>query len=169
MMGYVLRAATPQDALRIAPLLRDKDKLEAEVVAGTTPEAALLASLAAPGEVLFAETADDHRPILICGVAPTHPKAAAIWMLGTPLIEQYAIPSVRESMRWISGWHENYPLLWNRALEANDLHLRWLELLGFSFLRRVFIRGVPFIEFAKLKDNSSCVIQPPAWPSLAQA
>lgn len=150
-MRYVLRKATPQDALRIAPLLREKDKLEIEVVAGFTPAAALLSSLEAPGEVLFAETVDDHRPILICGVAPTHPQAAAIWMLGTPLLEQYALPSVRESLRWIKGWHQTYPLLWNRALESNDLHVRWLKLLGFSFLRRLDLRGNTFIEFARLR------------------
>lgn len=156
-MSYVLRAATPADAFRIAPLLREKDKLEIDVLSGTSPSAALLASLEQPGEVLFAETAGDHRPILICGVAPTHPKAAAaaaIWMLGTPLIEQYALASVRDARRSIERWHDTYPLLWNRALEANTLHLRWLKLLGFSFIRRVPVRGFSFIEFAKLKDTS---------------
>ncbi len=152
MGGYVLRAATSEDALRIAPLLREKDKLEIEVVAGNIPPAAaLLSSVEAPGETLFAETAGDCRPILICGVAPTHPKAAAIWMLGTPLIECYALASVRDSQRMVERWHETYPILWNRALEANGLHLRWLKLLGFSFLRRLDIRGHTFIEFVRLR------------------
>lgn len=159
-MSYRLRLATGDDVLRIAPQLREKDQLEIEVVSGgMSPEAALLAALKAPGEVLIAETAADHQPILICGVCPTHPGlAAAIWMVGTPLLERHALASVRDGLRLIERWNQVHPLLWNQALATNDLHIRWLALLGFSFLRRFDFRGFPFIELAKLKDTSLCAL-----------
>jgi hypothetical protein len=70
-------------------------------------------------------------------------------MLGTPLLEQYALPSIREGRRLIERRHEMDPLLWNAAWEGNDLHVRWLRMFGFSFIRRFPYRGQTFIEFAK--------------------
>lgn len=147
--SFVLRDATREDARRIAPLLREKDVREIEVVSGRDPEASLLSAFDMPGEIVFAETTADRSPILIAGVHQTHPNVGAIWMLGTPLLESYALGSVRESLRMIAVWHLDYPLLWNRALESNALHVRWLRLLGFSFLRRVIIRGNPFLEIVR--------------------
>lgn len=147
---FIVRPATRDDARRIAPLLREQDVREIEAASGSTdPEASLLAAFDAPGEIVFAEIASDREPILIAGVHPTRPGAGAIWMLGTPLLQQYALPSVRESLRAIDRWHQTYPLLWNRALETNELHVRWLRLLGFSFIRRVECRGHNFIEIAR--------------------
>lgn len=154
-----------EDAQRIAPLLREKDKREIEVVSGLNPEASLPRAFDLPGERIIAETSNGD-PILIGGAHPTHPKvAAAIWMLGTPLLEHYALPSVRTALRYIERWHQTYPLLWNRALEANDLHVRWLKLLGFSFIRRVDIRGFPFIEFVRIKPSPCVNPSQPALPS----
>ena len=145
---YIIRAAVVDDALKSAPLLREKDKREIAAASGNTPEVSLLLALAGKGEVVTAETTDGD-PIIIGGVRPTHPKVGAIWMLGTPLLEQYAIPQMREAKRWIERWHETYPLLWNAAWEDNDLHVRWLSMLGFNFIRRYPHRGHNFIEFAK--------------------
>lgn len=147
---FVIRPATREDARQIAPLLRDKDVKEIEVASGYPPEVALLFAFDAAGsEIVVAQTASSREPILIGGVCPSHPKAATIWMVGTPLLEQYALPSVREARRWIDRWHRRYPLLWNQALESNELHVRWLRLLGFNFIRRLDRGGSTFIEFAK--------------------
>lgn len=148
---FAVRAASKDDARRIAPLLRDKDVREITLASGSTPEASLLAAFAVPGEIVFAETARGRSPILIGGVCPSHPRlAATIWMVGTPLLERYALASVRESRQWIARWHRDHPLLWNHAMESNDLHVRWLRLLGFHFLRRLDRGGSTFLEFAKL-------------------
>lgn len=146
---YVIREASREDAQRIAPLLRDKDRQEIETASGLIPEVYLPQAFTLPGEKLIAETASG-KPIMIAGVHPTHSSiAATIWLVGTPLLEAYALPSVRMSLRRIERWHRTYPLLWNQALESNDLHVRWLRLLGFSFLRRVEHRGSQFLEFAR--------------------
>lgn len=136
------------DALKIAPLLREKDHREIEAASGNTPEVSLAQAFAAPGERIIAETTGGE-PILLAGVAPTHPKVAAIWMLGTPLLEHYALPQIREGRRMIEKWHRTYPLLWNAAWQDNDLHVRWLKLLGFNFIRRFAHRGHTFVEFAR--------------------
>lgn len=139
-----------EDARRIAPLLRNHDRIEIEAASGTTPEAALAFSMLAPGDTVFAETREGD-PIMIAGVCRSHPHAATIWMVGTPLLERYALQSVRVGLRLIERWHETFPVLWNMAWEDNDLHVRWLKLLGFTFLRRLDVRGNTFIEFARIK------------------
>lgn len=150
-MNYVIRPAVMDDAQRIAPLLREKDVREIAAASGLTPEVSLFLAFVGPGERVIAETPNGD-PILIGGIKPTHANAAAIWMLATPLLEQYALPSVRMTRRWIDEWHKTYPLLWNRAWEDNDLHVRWLKALGFSFIRRMPVRGNTFIEFARLRN-----------------
>lgn len=149
-MHYIIRPAVMDDAQRIAPLLREKDVREIAAASGLTPEVSLFLAFIGPGERVIAET-PNGEPILIGGIKPTHAKAAAIWMLATPLLEQYALPSVRTTRRWLDEWHKTYPLLWNRAWEGNDLHVRWLQMLGFSFISREHVRGHSFIQFARLK------------------
>lgn len=152
MNKYIVRAATVGDALRIAPLLRKKDRREIQAASGKSPGAVLPLAFAAPGaDVIYAETCDGE-PILIAGVNPTAPKVAAVWMVGTRLLEDYAFPFTRQALRKVYEWHKTYPLLWNQAWADNDLHVQWLTFMGFSFLRRVDRRGYPFIEFARLRN-----------------
>lgn len=150
MQHYIIRPAGVDDALRIAPLLREKDKREIAVTSGLVPEVSLLIALAGPGEHIVATT-PNGEPILIAGIRPTHPKVGAIWMMATPLLEKYALPSVRASRDWIEQQHKTYPLLWNAAWQDNDLHVRWLKMLGFNFIRRFPRNGHTFIEFARLR------------------
>ena len=152
MKPFLIRDAVMDDARRIAPLLREKDKREIEAASGNPPEVSLAQAFAAPGHIVIAETTD-RDPILLAGVAPTHPRVAAVWMLGTPLLERYALPQIREGRRLIERWHETYPLLWNAAWEDNFLHVRWLRILGFHFIRRFPHRGNTFVEFARHRDE----------------
>lgn len=152
MKSYIVRAATVGDALRIAPILRKKDRLEVQAASGKSPGVVLPLAFAAPGADVIYATTRDGAPILIAGITPTAPNVAAIWMLGTNLLEDYAFPFTREALRKVNEWHKTYPLLWNRAWEGNDLHVKWLRFMGFTFLRRFDLRGYPFIEFARHRN-----------------
>lgn len=148
-MSYIIRPATPADAKRIAPILREQDHIEVMAASGRTPEAAILPALSVPGaETIFAETVNGD-PILIGGVLPWHSNVGCIWMLATPLLERFAVATVKEARRKIAGWHTTYPVLGNMTWAENDLHLRFLRFMGFRLLRRVEVRGTTFIEFAK--------------------
>lgn len=151
MKPYVVRQATLDDAIKIAPMLREQDRREVLAASGEMPEAVLPRSfgdIAADGDVIFAETTDGD-PILIAGVRETQPRIGAIWMIGTPLLEDYAFRYARSARRKTNEWHKRWPLLWNMAWADNDLHVRWLQFMGFTLLRRVEHRGHTFIEFAR--------------------
>jgi hypothetical protein len=139
------------DARRIAPLLREQDRFEILTASGEDPEVVLPRALnGSKGIVTFVETPGGD-PILISGARPSHPNAAVIWMVGTPLLKTIAFRYAREAHRYVDEWHQQYPLLWNTAWAGNDLHLKWLKFMRFSFIRRVQYRGQPFIEFARLQ------------------
>lgn len=152
MRPYIVRSATVGDALRIAPLLRKKDRREVQAASGKSPGAVLPLAFAAPkADVIYAATRDGD-PILIAGVNPITANVGCIWMLGTPLLETYAFPLTREALKKVNEWHETFPLLCNTAWEENDLHIKWLKFMGFIFLGRVQRRGYTFIEFARHRD-----------------
>jgi hypothetical protein len=78
-----------------------------------------------------------------------------IWLIGTdelvtkPLRSQF----IRECPRYLAGMERMYKLLHNEIDERNTLHIRWLQWLGFTFIRRIPEHGVqrlPFWEFTKL-------------------
>ena len=154
MKPFVVRQATVDDAHKIAPMLREQDRREVLAASGYTPEVVLPTAFTIEGDkdIIFAETVDGD-PILIAGVRETQPRIGAIWMVGTPLIEQYAFRYARHARRKVDKeWHAKWPCLWNMAWADNDLHVRWLEYMGFKFLRRVEHRGHSFIEFARHKN-----------------
>lgn len=71
----------------------------------------------------------------------------SIWMLCTPVIEQYPHTFAREAKRFIDSRKE--PMLWNIADKRNTVHLKLLKFLGFTFGPEL-IHGpndLPFIQF----------------------
>lgn len=152
MTDYILRQATVGDALRIAPLLRKKDRREVKAATGKYPVAVLPLAFASPtADIIYAETREG-RPIMLAGVHETAPNVGCIWMLGTSLLDQYAFPLTRDALKKINEWHKTYHLLWNAAWADNDLHTKWLSFMGFSFLRRFNHSGNTFIEFARHRN-----------------
>lgn len=152
MKPYIVRPATMDDAHRIAPLLRQQDKVEVLAASGEMPEVVIPRAMRPPeGIVMFAETRE-KEPILIAGVRPFAPGVGTIWMVGTPLMEKrFGWALAREARKAVAEWHRVFPLMWNTAWAENDLHVRWLQFMGFSLLRRVQLRGFTFIEFARYK------------------
>ena len=81
------------------------------------------------------------------GVAPAkvglgigHP-----WLLGTSRLDTIRIPFIRRAPGILLEISKGYRLLANCVHEDNELHIRWLRSLDFTFLGR---RG-PFIEFLR--------------------
>ena len=73
-----------------------------------------------------------------------------VWMLCTPIINDYPIAFARGSKRFIESRPEK--LLWNIVDKRNIAHIKLLRFLGFKFLREV-LHGpnlLTFIEFCKI-------------------
>lgn len=153
--NYVLRDATPQDAARIAPLLRSIDKVEIGSVSPLYPELAILRSILASPGCRIGETLEGV-PICIWGVHKRNDselRVGEIWLVGTPLVYEYSRAFLVESKNILKELEENYDLLYNYIHAENSLHIRWLQWLGFSFLKRherFGLQGLPFYQFCKI-------------------
>lgn len=84
------------------------------------------------------------------GVAPhsTVPTVGLVWLLGSDEIGSKAVRVrfLRESRRWRDEVSEGFDLLCNMVHEDNELHIKWLEFMGFTFINR----PSPFIEFVRI-------------------
>ncbi len=91
---------------------------------------------------------NDSNPFMIFGTTPT----GSVWMVGTPVLEQFTIPFLRLNRQYISELHTRHKLLWNYTDCRNHVHHRWLKWLGFVFIRKCpygpFQRD--FYEFARI-------------------
>jgi len=82
----------------------------------------------------------DGKPVVIFGSGPTEDviasvgaSAADIWLLGTDDIKLNKMSFLKLSMKVIKEIARPYDYLWNVVDPRNELHIRWLEWLGFSF------------------------------------
>ena len=149
-----VRAAKPADVLYLSPRLREADKQEIQAATGQPPVVALSDGYYSSKPCLTACYRDE--PIAIFGVVPVADGVGAIWMLGTPRIEQVRIPFLRQSRDWVERLNHLYPKLFNLADERNTVHLRWIEWTGFTITKRhtsVGIEGRPFVEFERNQSN----------------
>ena len=89
-----------------------------------------------------------------------------IWMLCTPIVEQYPMAFVRDCKRMIESREEK--LLWNIVDKRNTAHLKLLKFLGFKFLRELKYgpNQLTFIEFCRVRSSiSRNVCDPSSRPS----
>jgi hypothetical protein len=91
------------------------------------------------------------------GVAPhpAVPSAGMVWLLGSDEIGMKGVRTrfLRESRLWLEEIGKDFDLLCNQVHEENELHIRWLKFLGFTFINH----KSPFIEFVR---SCPCVIPP---------
>jgi hypothetical protein len=159
MKGYV-RPAVLDDAVRLAPLLREEDKKEIWAYTGKEPYEALLNGVLL-SDVVHTVVASNHVPIAIFGVL-THQKwseVGVVWLLGTPLLKEYRMQFLRNSRDWVQWMHQKWPILHNYVYAENRLHITWLKWLGFKLInlhQEFGINREPFYEFVRITDVYRC-------------
>lgn len=88
----------------------------------------------------------DGEPAAMFGVVPgLDPEVGAIWLLGSSKLLKSQLWFLRNCKRELNKIISGYELVHNVVHEDNEVHIRWLRWMGFSFLRHV----PPFHEFAK--------------------
>lgn len=155
-MAFV-RPYEPGDDLYISTRLRRADLHELQAQSERTPAAILREGgmISLPSCTVVGNSG---QPAGMFGVVPEGSGVGRIWMLGTdelvakPMRTQF----IRESKNYLSGLEHHfkiYKLLHNEIDERNTIHIRWLQWLGFTFIRRIPEHGIhrlPFMEFVKL-------------------
>jgi hypothetical protein len=152
--GLVTRT-TAADTRELAASLRDADRLELESTSDRPVEKTLLFGALTSDPCLTLRT---HEGALlgILGVVPDGAGVGVVWMAGTPLIEENRVSFLRGGRDVLAHLDRRYDVLHNAVDARNEVHIRWLRWLGFSFLRtvdNVGPRGITVIEFARIKPS----------------
>ena len=152
-MDKHLIPTTVEDVEYIAPRLREADRQECTAATGKDPLEILKMSLLI-GDITLTLTATDGTRVGLLGVAKSHlPDAGVIWLCATDDIYQYQMTFLRRSKKVLPKLLELYPVLHNAVDARNELHIKWLKWMGFTFIKRHEEWGAekrPFYEFVRI-------------------
>lgn len=147
-----IRPATREDAVSIAPRLRPEDKQEIEIATGQSATEVVPLAFDTSTECYTVRLTDRHGriepdPSAIFGVAKDTETLGVLWMLASSEIVRAPMSILREAQHWVAEFHRRYPGgLHNLVWSENDLHLRWLRLLGFEEGKTLQLHGHTFIH-----------------------
>lgn len=156
-MNVKIKKAKRADALHVFENLRNEDFREVStgIPFGADLSAVLLAGWKA-STVSYAITLDGET-VAVLGLMPTPSGVNMVWMLCTPEIMR-APKTILGRCKDISAkWYRRYGALFCICDNRNDLHLRWLKLIGFykqgelvksgqPFTQLLYNGGVPFVH-----------------------
>jgi hypothetical protein len=146
----------------MASIMREADKLEVDAAGQPSPQAALIRGFLESRPCLTVEHAG--TPAAIFGVVPVQgvgPKVGIVWLLGTDAILKFRSTFLRDSRAWLEDVSKDYDMLMNCIDARNELHIRWVKWLGFTFVAqhdKFGPYGLPFLEFVRIKPQ--CVTPP---------
>lgn len=93
----------------------------------------------------------EEQPSVIFGITPSpgNSSAGIIWLLSTEEIRRAPLSILREAREWVDYFTARYSSIYNIADERNDLHIRWIQLLGFTLGDTYALNGHAFRAFYK--------------------
>lgn len=151
----VIHPSCTADADLLSPFLRLADIAEVRASSGLSPKDALLHGMAY-SDPCYTGFVDD-APIMIFGVCPEdNPMIGRVWLLGSDGIVAHKYDFLRKSKWWLEHFHKQFPVLYNYIDARNTYHIKWLQWLGFSFIREYPDYGVEkrlFYQFVRINSN----------------
>ena len=135
--GYQRRAAI-DDVAFVADEMRPEDVAEVRAQSGHSPREALLFCffMSKPCMTMVGR---EENVIGMWGVVPQGPTAGRVWMLGCQsMLDDHGDRRtfLKESKAQLAKLHEQYPVLFNVVDARNEVHVRWLRYMGFTFIRK---------------------------------
>lgn len=152
-----IRPATIQDCFCIAAGMRQCDRDEIAALSARDPLDVLLDGLETSDICVALISPLSGLPFAILGVTDLVQHGittGAIWMLASTEIEKCSIAFLRRCHEPLNTLQKRWPVLWNCADARNELHLKWLRWLGFTFVSRHPFYGAEqreFIEFVRIE------------------
>ena len=144
--------ASLADVRELVPLLRPEDARE---LADMCPHGAYhgiaMGVLAGSPSV----TLRTHTGALvgILSVVPVGSRLGSVAFSGTEEVGKVSPAFLRGSREVLREVSRGYDTLFNRADARNAAHLRWLQWMGFTLIRRIEAHGpneIPVVEFARI-------------------
>ena len=74
----------------------------------------------------------DGRVVCIFGVGGQKGGTGTPWMLASPLLKNIGKSFLRESKAFLDEMSQEYSMLYNVAWSKNEVHIKWLQWLGFE-------------------------------------
>lgn len=148
MKPYVYKASA-QDAIELAPNLRDEDVAEIQAASGSSPLVALLYGVE-HSNPCYAMADEDGVFGLFGAVPDEDPQVGRVWMLGSGKIVTHAKTFLRESKHWIREMHKRYPVLQNYIDSRNNVHIRFITWLGCLIDGEAIFGDVLFFRFSHI-------------------
>lgn len=155
----VMRGNYPTESIEtdidyIAPRMREADLREIKAVGVPDPYEALKSSYYGSKPKCYTAIGCGV-PVAMMGVVPDqhNPKWGSIWLLGTDdVTDVVSIPFLKWSKKFLPIMIEPYDLVYNRVDKRNEVHVKWIKWLGFTFIREVTHgpENLPFYEFARM-------------------
>lgn len=131
---YSTRIAEEEDAIYLAPKLRQADIDEIKAASGMEPLEAMLDSIRHSGIAKVALV--DEEVVCIFGVASpslTSPYGSP-WFLTSDVIVHHTKPFLRASKDYMRSIKKDYTHLFNFVDARNTHAIRWIKWLGFEIL-----------------------------------
>lgn len=152
-MEVHVRKSTQADVDYLADNLRPEDAEEVTASHGGTKEALQL-GFDMSDECWTFVVKDTNEIAGMYGVGSDDGMVGSVWLLTSPAIKKVWIPFLRGSRTWVSETNKKYPLLTNAVDADYKVAIKWLQFVGFTFIKRHEAWGVgnkPFLEFVRIQ------------------
>lgn len=148
------RPTIKYDVYVVASKMREADVEEVFAASGLSPLDGLEKCVEGSDEAITILLNDS--PIAIFGYKVTEANLCGlVWMLGSDDVFNCKIEFLKKSRFWVNYIQTKVPLIYNLVYHKNIVHIKWMEWLGFRFVRTLEKAGhlnLPFIEFVRLRN-----------------
>jgi hypothetical protein len=151
----IVTGATLADAEECALNLRPEDRRELEDLTGHPALDSLKRGVLLGAPSLTLRTLDGTLAAILT-VVPYGERAGVVGMSGTKALEENTFATLRGSKDVLRHIDARFDTLFNVCDARNEVHIKWLRWLGFTFIRKIDRYGqggVPVYEFARIRTN----------------
>ena len=143
---------------QMAPNLKQSDKDELLAHGYSDPLIPLLMGL--HGEIAECVVDELGCPVIVWGIGNSHIEGVGyVWLMVSNEIDKHKSEFMRRCRGLISTAHAKYHTLTNFVDARNELHMRWLRWMGFTFFPKRKLYGSDTPDFHEIVRIDICALQ----------
>ena len=148
-MGYKVRETIKRDCEILAEKMRESDRNEIWSSHRATPIEALEQGLNESGDFCYTLLLNEEV-VGIFGVNRVDNKSGVVWLMGSSNMTSNKSGFYKVSKEYLRLFRKEFDMLFNYVDNRNKQTSKWLEKLGFSFVKQeqeFGVDGIPFNLF----------------------